>query len=114
MRSDSAASPGHPLQRKECKMCIQRSCSPSSHRAGVIHRHLKPSNVLIALDDGKPVPKVIDLGVGRNEHVQGENSRDLYVVGTITVTHLIHFITADLRTFSNNSLAIFSTSGVLL
>src|SRR5262249_732739 len=36
-----------------------------AHQKGVIHRDLKPSNVLVALYDGRPVPKVIDLGVAK-------------------------------------------------
>jgi eukaryotic-like serine/threonine-protein kinase len=36
-----------------------------SHQKGVIHRDLKPTNVLVTLDNGVPVPKVIDFGFAK-------------------------------------------------
>ncbi|MEZ6117165.1 MAG: serine/threonine-protein kinase [Pirellulaceae bacterium] len=36
-----------------------------AHQKGIIHRDIKPCNVMVTLHDGIPVPKVIDFGVSK-------------------------------------------------
>jgi non-specific serine/threonine protein kinase/serine/threonine-protein kinase len=36
-----------------------------AHQKAIIHRDLKPTNVLVAIQDDRPVPKIIDFGVAK-------------------------------------------------
>jgi eukaryotic-like serine/threonine-protein kinase len=65
-----------PRQRLELFIPVCQAVQ-HAHQKGVIHRDLKPNNVLVALYDGKPVPKVIDFGVAK---ATGQNLTDKTLV----------------------------------
>jgi serine/threonine protein kinase/WD40 repeat protein len=57
----------HKLSVPERLDLFRRICSAvhHAHQKGVIHRDLKPTNILVESHDGHPVPKVIDFGLAK-------------------------------------------------
>ena len=51
-------------ERLELFTCVCRVIQ-HAHQRGIVHRDVKPSNVLVAKADGEPRPKVIDFGLAK-------------------------------------------------
>ncbi len=57
----------HRLNNRERLELFQEVCKgvQHAHQKGIIHRDIKASNILVAIQDNKPVPKIIDFGVAK-------------------------------------------------
>jgi tetratricopeptide (TPR) repeat protein len=69
----------HNLTTRERLELFVRVCKAihHAHQKGILHRDIKPPNILVTLQDGKPVPKVIDFGIAKA--IAGQRLTDLTV-----------------------------------
>jgi len=63
----TAFASAHKLSVKERLNLFAQVCAAvqHAHMKGVIHRDIKPGNVLVSMTDGKPFAKVIDFGIAK-------------------------------------------------
>lgn len=70
----------NPDERSRLRAVINLSYGiQHAHQRGIVHRDVKPTNVIMTMVDGRPQPKLIDFGiaVGVDQQVS-ESSRDNY------------------------------------
>jgi WD40 repeat protein/serine/threonine protein kinase len=74
-----------PRQRLELFIPVCQAIQ-HAHQKGIIHRDIKPTNVLVALYDDRPVPKVIDFGVAKAAGLQLSDASLMTGFGSVVGT----------------------------
>ena len=89
---------GEPLSsvvKRERRLPVGTACEYTSqilqaleaaHALGVIHRDLKPDNVFVTFQGGRPVLKLIDFGIAKLKTAQAGQTKNLTVAGMLMGT----------------------------
>ena len=88
----SRAPTWHKLVEKDGPLPVALACDylrqaalglQHAHERGLVHRDIKPSNLLLTHVDGKPVVKVLDLGLARLDRPQASEHSGTHDAGRL-------------------------------
>jgi serine/threonine protein kinase len=69
-----------PLEALEIVLQVARALA-AAENVQLVHRNLKPSNIMLVEEDGEKLVKVIDFGLAQRAKLEGEDPRTLAMGG---------------------------------